>query len=442
MLWTHQTARPKQLPPDGDWRIFLAKSGRGWGKTRVGAEWLIWQAIKYDNTRWAVVAPTFGDARDTCVEGDSGLLSVANRYGVLKAWNRSLGEIKLTNGSRIKLFSAEEPQRLRGPQHHGAWVDELASFRYPDAFDQLQFGLRLGRDKGIRPQTIITTTPRPTKLFLGLLNRDDTVIVTGSMKENEANLSDDFVKDIVNKYGGTRLGRQEIEGEVLLDVPGALWTLDLIDAQRVNEVPEMVKIVVAVDPAVTSTEDSDETGIIVAGRGVDGRGYLLDDMTCRLSPSGWAARVVEAYDKWQANLVVGETNQGGDMIRTLIQQHKPNVPYRGVVARVGKRLRAEPISSLYEQGRVSHVGSFDLLENQMCSWVDGESDFSPDRLDALVHAFTELGIANANSAVDAFIADFIKPCPGCGANIVFDAAQCKSCGLVVGETAPHNLPQF
>ena len=404
---------------------------------------MIWQAIKYDNTRWAVVAPTFGDARDTCVEGESGLLAVANRYGVVKTWNRSLGEIRLTNGSRIKLFSADEPNRLRGPQHHGAWVDELASFRYPDAFDQLQFGLRLGREQGIRPQTIITTTPKPTKLFLNLLERDDVEIVTGSMKENEANLSDDFVRDIVNKYGGTRLGRQEIEGEVLLDIPGALWTLDRIDRLRVETVPELVKVVVAVDPAATSSEDADETGIIVAGRGVDGRGYVLADRSCRLSPSGWAKRVVEAYEEFQANLVVGETNQGGEMIRTLIQQHKPNVPYRGVHAKVGKRLRAEPIAALYEQGRVSHVGNFDDLESQMTGWVDGESDFSPDRLDAMVHALTELGIASANSAVDAFLADFLRPCPDCGANIVFDATGCSQCGRVIETTnTGYTLPQF
>jgi phage terminase large subunit-like protein len=442
-LWSHQEARSNQLPPPGDWRVWLIQSGRGWGKTRTGAEWLLYEALKHDGTRWAIVAPTFSDARDTCAEGDSGIVEIARRYGVLKTWNRSLGEIRLTNGSRIKLFGAEEPNRLRGPQFHGAWCDELSSWRYADTWDQLQFGLRLGRSSGIVPRTVVTTTPKPTRLFRSLLERDDVAIVRGSMKDNAANLADEFVKGIVNKYGGTRLGRQEIEGELLLDTPGALWTFDMIDEARVDEAPDMARIVVAVDPATTSTEDADETGIVVVGLGVDGRGYVLADRTCRLSPNGWALRVVEAYDEFHADRIVGETNQGGDMIETILRQVRPTIPYRGIHARKGKTPRAEPISALYEQRRVSHVGHFAELEGQMTGWVDGESDFSPDRIDALVHGLTSLGIGSGAGAADRFFESLAPECDQCGTRNDFDASSCSSCGHVFVVASPMaGFPQL
>lgn len=442
ILWSTKQGRPEQIPPSGDWRVWLIQSGRGWGKTRTGAEWLLYEAIRNDNTRWAIVAPTFADARDTCAEGDSGIVNIAIRYGVLKTWNRSLGEIRLTNGSRIKLFGAEKPARLRGPQHHGAWCDELSSWRYPETWDQLQFGLRLGRESGIIPRTIVTTTPQPTRLFRSLLARDDVVITRGATRDNAANLSDEFVRDIENKYLGTRLGRQELEGELLLDTPGALWTFDDIEETRVTELPDMLRIVVAVDPAASSTEDADETGIVVVGKGVDGRAYVLADRSCRLSPAGWAARAVDAFDEFQADRIVGETNQGGEMIYTILKQIRPTIPYTGVFARRGKVPRAEPVSALYEQRRVSHNGFFPELESQMTSWVDGQSDFSPDRIDALVHGITALGIGSGGGAADRFFAGLVPPCAICGAPLEVNASSCLSCGAVLRIEPVVGLPQF
>lgn len=425
--WTHQQARPEQLPPAESFNVWLIQSGRGWGKTRTGAEWVIYQALKYDKTRWAVVAPTFSDARDTCAEGDSGLVAVANRYGVLEAWNRSLGEIRLTNGSRIKLFSAQEPDRLRGPQHHGAWCDELSSYQYEDTWAQLQFGLRLKKDD-LTPQTVVTTTPRPTKLFRTLAKKPGTIITRGSTYDNKANLSSEFIREIEDAYGGTRLGRQELMGELLLDQPGALWTMDLIEATRVERAPDMARVVVAIDPAVTNHEDSDMTGIVVVGKGVDGRAYVLADRSCRMSPADWAQRAIQAYDEFQADRIVGETNQGGDMIRTIINQYRPTIPYRGIVAKRGKLLRAEPVSALYEQGRVSHVGTMVDLEDQMVTWVSDQANYSPDRLDALVHGITELGIGGGGGSADRFFAKLAPECPACGMPNAYDAHHCSSCG--------------
>ena len=442
-LWSHQEARSNQLAPDGeDWRVWLIQSGRGWGKTRTGAEWLLWQAVRYDNTRWAIVAPTIADARDTCAEGESGIVPIARRYGVLKSWNRSLGEIRLTNGSRIKLFGAEEPNRLRGPQHHGAWCDELSSWRYADTWSQLMFGLRLGREIGITPKTVVTTTPKPTRLFRSLLERSDVVLTRGATADNADNLATDFVKEIENLYANTRLGRQELFGELLLDTPGSLWTYDQIDALRVNELPPMEKIVVAIDPAATSGENADETGIIVVGRGEDKRGYVLADYSCRLSPAQWAAKAIEAYDLWEANYIVGERNQGGEMIETIIHQQRPMIPYKGVYAKQGKRLRAEPIAALYEQRRVSHYGRFPELEEQMTSWVQGEADFSPDRIDAMVHGMVELAIATGGGAADRFFNSIMPPCPVCGSAVEAGAEKCGDCGTVLSLVSKITLPQL
>jgi phage terminase large subunit-like protein len=373
-----------------------------------------------------VVAATFGDVRDTCAEGESGLIAVLRRYGVLKHYNRSMGEIRLTNGSLIKLFSADEPDRLRGPQFHGAWCDELAAWRYAETYDQLQFTLRLG----VNPQTIITTTPRPTKIIKDLIARDDGTIrtVRGSTFDNAKNLAPAALAQLRNRYEGTRLGRQELYAEVLDDVPGALWTLNMVESCRVKDVPDMVRVVVAIDPAATSNENSDETGIVVVGRGVDGRGYVLADRSCRLSPAGWARRAIEAYDEFQAMRIVGETNMGGDMIETIIKQQRPSIPYKGVVARRGKTLRAEPISALYEQGRVSHHGVFAELETQMTTWVAGESDFSPDRLDAMVHGLTSLNIGSEASA-DRYFASIAPACPSCDLPNPTTAVLCSGCGL-------------
>ena len=422
-LWTDELARPDQVPDEGGWTVALFLSGRGWGKTRVGAEWLAWQAISRPKTRWAVVAGTFSDARDTCAEGESGIVSILNRYGLEFNYNRSIGEIRLTNGSRIKLFSAAEPDRLRGPQFHGAWCDELASWEYPDTWDQLNFGLRLGT----HPRTIVTTTPRPVKVITSLLNRtDDSVhVVRGSTFDNAKNLAPSALSQLRARYEGTRLGRQELYAELLLDTPGALWTLDMIDATRIREVPELTRIILAIDPAVTSGEDSDETGIVVVAKGADGRGYLLADRSCRDSPSGWAHRAVAAYEEFKCDRVVAEKNQGGDMVELTLRSVMPNISYKGINAKQGKRLRAEPIAALYEQGRISHVGAFDILEDQLVSWVP-DSGYSPDRLDALVHGFAELDLA-FGSQFDAFLEAGAKVCPNCNFPNYLTAKTCQGC---------------
>ena len=404
-LYWLESSRPNQIPPQSDWLIWLILSGRGWGKTRTGAEWLVNEAMIHPRTRWAVIARTFADARDTCAEGESGLLNVLNRYQALKNWNRSMGEILLTNGSKIKLFSAEEPDRLRGPQHHGAWCDELAAWSIPDAWDQLQFGLRLGDN----PRTVVTTTPRPIPLLKSILNRDTTYITRGSTFENADNLAPSALAELQARYAGTRTGRQELLGELLEDVEGALWTRDMIEASRITTAPPFVRVVVAIDPAVTSGEDSDETGIVTAGMTADGHYYILEDNTIKESPDNWAREAVKAYRKWGADRVIAETNNGGDMVILLLRQVEPNIPTKKVVATRGKRVRAEPISALYEQGRVHHVGAFEKLEDQMVSWTPDSND-SPDRLDALVWALTELTESSATMLAFAQMADFCTNC--------------------------------
>jgi phage terminase large subunit-like protein len=374
------------MAPQTAWHTWVILSGRGWGKTRTGAEWLAYQAVNNDRTRWAVVAPTFSDARDTCVEGESGLQSVLNRYRMIHRWNRSLGELDLRNGSKIKLFSAEEPERLRGPQHHGAWCDELAAWRYDDAWTQLQFGLRLGE----APQTVVTTTPKPRKLLRGLLDRDTTETTTGSTFENADNLSPAALEELRALYDGTRTGRQELYGELLDDVEGALWTWKMIDDYRVTHTPDdVVRRYVAVDPAVTFTRESDETGIITAAVTGNGHIYVERDSTTRDTVDGWARSVCIEYERAQADAVIVESNQGGDMNESIIKSVDPTVNVRLVNATRGKRLRAEPVAALAEQGKIHHVGAFPDLEEQMTSWTP-EDKQSPDRLDALVHAVTAL----------------------------------------------------
>lgn len=385
-------SRPDQRPPEGDWLTWLIQSGRGWGKSRTGAEWLADGALSSPGTRWAIVAPTFADGRDTCIEGESGLISVLRRRRPSvkwdQHWNRSLGEFILPNGSRVKLFSSEKPDSLRGPQHHGAWCDEAAAWRNAkDTWDMMQFGLRLGA----RPRTVVTTTPKPVRLIRDLQDDPTTVIVRGSTFDNAANLAPTQLDRLRRLYEGTRLGRQELYGELLLDTPGALWTLANIDAARVDTAPQFKRVVVAIDPAVTSGEDSDSTGIIAAGIGFDGHVYILADRTCRTSPDGWARAAIDLYDEHEADRIVAEVNNGGDLVGTVLRTVDPTVPVRNVHASRGKRVRAEPIAALYEQGRVHHVGVFPDLEDQMTTWTPESSD-SPDRLDALVWAVTDLCI--------------------------------------------------
>lgn len=374
-------------------------------------------------TEWAIVAPTFTDVRRTCVEGPSGILK-SLLPGQLDFYNRSNGQITLSNGSKLHMISADEPDRARGLNLSGAWLDEFASWRYEETWTEgLLPALRIGK-----PQVVITTTPRPTRLIKDFVGRTDgSVAVTrGSTFDNAANLSPEALAELRARYEGTRLGRQELYGEILLDNPSALWQYGLIESARVAEAPEMVRVVVAVDPAVTSGEDSDETGIVIVGKGADGRGYVLGDRSCRDTPLGWARRVAQAFEDFQADRIVAEKNQGGDLVEQTIRSVLPTVPFKGVVAKQGKRLRAEPVSALYEQGRVSHVGTFDQLEDQMTSW-EPDSGYSPDRLDALVHGLTELNLATGASA-DRFLSQLAPPCTNCG-QPTDPTRPCTACGV-------------
>lgn len=388
---------------------------------------MAYEAIRTPKTRWAIVAPTYGDARDTCAEGESGVLNVLRRYGMLKDYNRSIGEIILKNDSRIKLFSADKPDRFRGPQHHGAWCDELAAYRYSDAWDQLQFGLRLG-DK---PRVIITTTPRPTKMVRSFTERNDgsVAITRGSTFDNAKNLAPSALAGYKLRYEGTRLGRQELYGEIIDDLDGALWNRLAIDESRVSEAPQLTRIVVAIDPAVTSGEDSDQTGIVVAGLTTDNHYYVLEDLTCRESPDKWARIAVNAYKRWKADRIVGEANNGGDMIESLLRQVDPAIPYRKVHATRGKQVRAEPIAALWEQGRAHMVGNFPQMEDQLCNWLP-DSNESPDRMDAMVWALTELTDSSSSILGLAALAKF---CPNCRLPVHKTATVCRSCGSKVGE---------
>jgi phage terminase large subunit-like protein len=384
-------ARPAQITPEGlDWSTWLILAGRGWGKTRTGAEDVAWYGASRPGVRIAVIGPTYADARDTCIEGESGILGVLPREAV-DTWNRSLGELILANGSRYKLFSADEPDRLRGPQHHRAWCDELAAWTKPDTWDQMLFGLRLGE----HPQVVVTTTPKPTPLVRRLALDARTRLTKGRTLDNAANLAPSALEQLQARYAGTRLGRQELEAEILDDVPGALWTRAMIDeALKPVALPAMKQIVVSIDPSGTKgdADNGDSIGIVVAGKGVDGRAYVLADRTCKLSPNGWGRRAVEAYHEFKANMIIAERNFGGAMVEHVVRTADPYVPYEEVVASRGKAIRAEPVAALYEQGRVSHVAGMTDLEDQMCQMAgDGYlGEGSPDRLDAMVWALSHL----------------------------------------------------
>jgi len=386
--WQTDLARPNQLAPEGDWRTWLLLAGRGFGKTRTGAEWVRDQARTHG--RIALIAPTAGDARDVMVEGESGILAISPNWD-RPEYEPSKRRITWANGATATTYSADEPDRLRGPQHDAAWADEVAAWRYPDAaWDNLQMGLRLGRD----PRAVVTTTPRPTALIRALVADTSTVITRGSTFDNSANLAASTLAHLRRKYEGSRLGRQELYAEILDDAPGALWKRGQIDSLRVTATPaDLVRIVVAVDPAATSGEAADETGIIVAALGGNGHGYVLADRTLRGTPLEWATAAVRAYSEFSADRIVAEVNQGGEMVTHVLRTVDRNVPISTVHAARSKHTRAEPVAALYEQGRIHHVGAFPQLEDQLCAWTPGES--SPDRLDALVWAFTELMVDGA-----------------------------------------------
>ena len=393
-------ARPEQLPPEGDWTTWLYMGGRGAGKTRAGAEWIRARVNAGIAKRIALVASTFAEARDVMVEGESGLLAISSPIDRPR-FEKSKRRLTWPNGAIALLFSDDEPDMLRGAQNDTAWCDELAKWKHLEAtFDNLQLGLRLG----VRPQQAITTTPRTKKGLKAIMARSDTVITRGSTHDNRDNLAPAFFKQVIRRYEGTRFGRQEINAELLDDVPGALWTRAMIDAALLPEgakPPVMARVVVAVDPSGSKGEDErDSIGIVVAGRGLDGLGYILSDWTCTLSPSGWGRRVVEAAGRFGADRVIAEENFGGAMVERVIRAAGADTPIKLVRASQRKVVRAEPVAALYEQKRVRHAEPFPALEDQLVGFTtDGYvGEGSPDRADAAIWALIELMLAPADAA--------------------------------------------
>lgn len=396
-LW----ARREQLAPEGDWTVWMLMAGRGFGKTRSGAEWVRSLIEAGTHSRIALIGATSADARDVMVEGESGLLAIS------PPWNKPLYEpskrrLTWPGGQIATLYSAEEPERLRGPQHDAAWADEVAAWARPETWDQLMFGLRLGP----RPQVVATTTPKPTQLIRDIIRRPDCVVTRGRTSDNRQNLAPAFINTVIKKYEGTRIGRQELEGELLEDVPGALWSNEMIEMTRVPTPPcEFSRIVVGIDPAVSHHEESDETGIVVVGKGTgDYRDhvFVLDDRSGRYpaaatnpSDRSWPQIAIAAYREWQADRLVAEKNNGGDLVSAAVIQTDRNVPVTVVWASRGKAKRAEPVAMLWEQKRAHMVGLHHVLEDEMTQFQpDDPTASSPNRMDAMVWAVTELVVGD------------------------------------------------
>ena len=378
-LW----ARPSQLPPPGEWLTWLIMAGRGFGKTRTGAEWIRQRVESGETRRIALVGRTPADARDVMVEGESGILNVfpPDQRPIYEPSKR---RITFHTGAIATVYSSENPEQLRGPTHDTAWVDELGTFQSSETFDNLQLGLRMGR-----PRQIVTTTPRPVRTIRDLVDDSDTVVTRGTSYENRANLAPAFYRQVIRRYEGTRRGQQEIMGLLLEDVPGALWQRSMI---KYKAAPEMERVVIGIDPSVSDSEDAARCGIVAAGKGLDGVYYVLADRSLRASPDRWAHEAISLFHELKADRIIAEVNQGGKMVELTLRTIDPLIPYSGVHASVGKKARAEPVSALYEQGRVFHVEPFRDLEDELCTWTPEEGP-SPDRLDACVYALTELALS-------------------------------------------------
>lgn len=437
--WGVFWARPNQLAPGGDWSTWMIMAGRGFGKTRTGVEWVRERIETGRSRRMAIIAADAKDARDVIVEGESGLKAICPPW-FKPDYTPSLRRLTFPNGAEAFLYSAEDPEELRGPQFDAAFCDEFGKWRYQrETWDQLQFGLRLGDD----PRVAIATTPRPTPLMKEVVLDPTTIVTTGTTFDNEENLAPKFLRRVRTQYEGTRIGRQELAGELLDDTPGALFTLARFDATRIAlnldlditadtierakikrvlaSLPcDLARIVVGVDPPASATRESDEAGIIVAGVGIDGRGYLLEDSSQQGSPDQWGSAAVRAFDRWGADRIVAEANQGGDMVAFTIatcakalfiagERATDFVPIEMVWASRGKVIRAEPVAALYEQKRISHVGAFAKLEDQAREFTSDfdrdKAGYSPDRLDAKVWAFTQLML---DGAAHDGLADFAR----------------------------------
>ncbi len=395
-------ARPEQLPPEGDWFCWLVVAGRGFGKSRTGAEWV--RSLVEGATpltaptrvaRIALVADTFADARDVMVEGESGLLAISPRDR-RPLFEPSRRRLVWPSGARAFLYSAADPEQLRGPQHHAAWADEIAKWHEGErAWSNLLLGLRLGR----RPRVVATTTPRPVAWIRALAEEPTTVVTRGSTWANRAHLPPAFLREVERLYAGTRLGRQELEGEFIDAHEGALWRPEMIEPWRVRAAPvPLARIVVAVDPPAGQGAKADACGIIAAGRAPDGHLYVLEDASVAgLSPLGWADRALNVCARHGADRIVAEANQGGAMVEAVLRQVDPNAPLKLVRASRGKLIRAEPVAALYERGLVHHVGRLPELEDELCRYTGDAREKSPDRLDALVWALTELALTGVAS---------------------------------------------
>ena len=396
-----QEARRDQVPPPEPWNVWLLMGGRGAGKTRAGSEWLCQEARLRPGT-FACVGPSEAATRDVCIEGESGVLRALDLKVGSREYARGTGRITLQNGSTIISLSAEAPERARGFNLSGCWMDELGSWRFPDVMwhECLAPALRIGAAKAVA-----TTTPHNCKLLHDWVSDDSGSIVRtkATTYDNTANLSATAVSELHRRYSGTRLGQRELMGELLSTVAGACWSLDMLDACRVKAVDhkQLQRIIVSVDPAATSGAKSDETGIIVAGLDREGVAFVLDDASCKLPPDGWAQRVVQTYRKWQADRVIVERNMGGEMVESVLRGAEPNLPISTVVATRGKIVRIEPVVANYERNVVRHVGSFAGLEDQQLTWVPGQGA-SPDRIDALCWAITSLDPGSRKGAYAPF----------------------------------------
>lgn len=382
-------ARPEQLAPPGDWFVWLILAGRGWGKTRTGAEFVRDRVDLGIARRIALVARTAADTRDVMLEGESGLLNVFPPHQ-RPIYEPSKRRVTFYTGATATLYSADEPSLLRGPQHDTAWADELAAWQYPEAWDHLVFGLRLGV-----PRAVVTTTPRPTELVRALAKRPTTVLTRGSTYDNARNLARQFLAEVRAKYEGTRLGRQELYAEILDDTPGALWSRARIERAFCRTRPSLARVVVAVDPSVAADGGGDECGIVAAGLDHEGTPWALRDASGNLSPEAWASKACALAAELEADCLVAEANNGGALVESVLRSawnDPKKLPPRIklVHAKRGKALRAEPVAALYEQGRVRHAPGLTALEDEMCTWASASGDPSPNRVDALVYALTEL----------------------------------------------------
>lgn len=390
-------ARDNQLPPKGDWFCWLVLAGRGFGKTRMGAEWVRslvegttpMSAAANAPQRLALVGDSFADIRDVMIEGESGILA-CSPPAYRPNFEPSRRRLAWANGAVAYLYSANDPDQLRGPQHHAAWADEIAKwYEGETAWSNLVLGLRLGR----MPRVAATTTPRPLPWLKRLMTEPSTVTISGRTLDNRAHLAPQFLSEVARLYAGTRLGAQELDGHMIDEVAGALWTRAMLASAQAPVTRALVRIVVAVDPPASHGEKADSCGIVVAGLAEDRTVYILEDASCQgLRPMQWAQRVVAAYDRHGADRVIGEVNNGGDMVEAVLRQVAPDLSYRPVRASRGKMARAEPVAALYERGLVRHTTRFEALEDEMCRYTGAAGEKSPDRLDALVWAVSELAL--------------------------------------------------